>query len=110
MRFNFKHYTEAIDTIRELKRQNQYKELEELLKWCVEDTEKESVREGWGVAPFYYDELAKLYRKEKNYRAEVRILERFAHQVHASGSMPPKLIQRLDKARQLCLKKAEGNS
>ena len=40
-RFAFGHYTEAVDTIRDLARQNMDDDLEELLMWCILQTEAE---------------------------------------------------------------------
>jgi hypothetical protein len=102
--FRFSHYTEAVDTIRELKRSDQQEDLEQLLLWCVDATEAESKAQGIGVAPFYYEELAKLYRKQKRHQHEVAILERFALQPHAPGVKPPKLLDRLQRARELASK------
>jgi hypothetical protein len=59
-----------------------------------------------GVAPWYYEELAKVYRKNKNYVQEVSILERFAKQKHGVGVKPKKLLERLEKAK-LLLNKSE---
>lgn len=100
----FKHYTDALETIKTLKKGGQDDELEKLLMWCIESTEAESRAEGCGVAPYYYEELAKLYRRKKNYHEEVRILERFAHQTHAPGVKPRKLLERLQRARALVSK------
>jgi hypothetical protein len=64
-------------------------------------TEAESIKEKIGVAPWYYGELAILYRKHKEYPKEVAILERFAKQKHSPGVMPAKLLERLEKAKKL---------
>lgn len=47
--------------------------------------ESESKAEEVGVAPWYYEELAKVYRRMKEYQNEVEILERFAKQMYAPG-------------------------
>jgi DNA polymerase III subunit epsilon len=36
-----------------------------------------------------------IYRQRKDKDGEVAILERFAHQKHAPGATPPKLLERL---------------
>jgi hypothetical protein len=100
----FKHYTDALGTIKSLKKSGKDSELERILWWCVESTEAESTAEGLGVAPYYYEELAKLYRKRKDYQAEAGILERFAQQIHAPGVKPAKLLERLERARELVSK------
>jgi hypothetical protein len=59
----------------------------------------------WGVAPWYYEQLAILYRKGKDYSKEVEILERYEAQSKAPGMGPEKLALRLIKARGLASKK-----
>lgn len=58
----------------------------------------------WGVAPWYYEQLAIIYRKEKQYRKEVEILERYERQVKAPGAGAQKLANRLVKAKELLQK------
>lgn len=98
-----KHFTDYVDDIKELKRQQRYEEAIDLLKQCVELTESQVnvVGEGWGVAPWYYEQLAIIYRKQKQYHQEVEILERYASQPKAPGVGPKKLAERLVKAREL---------
>jgi hypothetical protein len=56
------------------------------------------------VAPWYYEQLAILYRKEKQYQQEVAILERYASKPKAPGVGPEKLAARLEKAKELLTK------
>jgi len=42
-----------------------------------------------------------IYRKEKRFANEVTILERFHRQKHPPGVTPFKLLERLEKAREL---------
>lgn len=97
---NGRHFTTYVEEVRQAKREGT--EREKTLLALVEATESESRSKGWGVAPWYYEELAKLYRKRKDYASEVSILERFARQQHAPGVKPPRLLDRLERARQLC--------
>ena len=62
---------------------------------------RKAKEKGWGVTPGCYEDLAKLYRRQKEYDKEITVLERFAKQKHAPGVMPAKLLERLEKARQL---------
>jgi len=55
----------------------------------------------WDVAPWFYEQLAIIYRKQKRYAEEVSILERYASQPKAPGVSPKKLAERLIKAREL---------
>lgn len=88
--------------IREAKeRDDQGAELEGLLLWCLAQTEEEAEQASRGVAASYYYELAVLYRKRRDYAAEVRVLERYAVQTKSPGTMPAKLAERLVRAREL---------
>ena len=96
-----RHYTEYVETVKELRREGSAEEAEHLLLELVDATEAEAQAQGpsWGVAPWYYEQLAILYRKQGNPEREVAILERFDAQPHAPGASPPKLQARLEKAK-----------
>lgn len=100
------HYTDNVDKIKQLKREGKHKEAIELLLQSINLTESESktLGEGWGVAPWYYEQLAIIYRKEKKYDKEVEILELYAKQPKAPGVGPAKLEARLEKAKELLAK------
>ena len=115
------HYVESVDKIKQLKREEKYGEAIDLLLKCINATEAESSKansiplhseefswlsegrtnNGWGVAPWYYEQLAIIYRKDKQYAKEVEILERYEKQRKAPGIGPQKLAERLAKARTL---------
>lgn len=97
------HYTTIVDRVKRLKREERYEEAIGLLEELVEQTEEEAVAqgEGWGVAPWYYEQLGIIYRKQKRYVDEVAILERYANQPKAPGKGPEKLRKRLERAREL---------
>ena len=100
------HYTDSVEQIRQLKREGKNQEAIEVLLRSIDATESESkfAGEGWGVAPWYYEQLAILYRKEKLYHKEVEILERYESQPKAAGVGPEKLAARLIKAKELLAK------
>lgn len=100
------HYTDSVARVKQLKREGRNQEAIEVLLRSVDATESESkfAGEGWGVAPWYYEQLAILYRKEKLYHKEVEILERYASQPKAAGVGPEKLAARLEKAKELLAK------
>ena len=102
------HYTDYVERVKQLKSENRNEEAIKLLLKLVDETEKEakSQGEGWGVAPWYYEQLAILYRKEKQYDHEVEILERYERQPKAPGTGPEKLAERLMKAREVRDKKS----
>jgi len=97
------HYTEYVERIKQLKAEKKNEEAVKLLLKLVDEIEKEakSQGEGWGVAPWYYEQLAILYRKEKQYDNEVGILERYQRQAKAPSAIPGKLAERLVKAQEL---------
>lgn len=95
------HYTTRVDEVKALKREERYNEAENLLLELIDRVEEESRREGLGVAPWYYDQLAIIYRKQKRHQDERTLLERFAKQIHARGVQTPKLLHRLEEVRKL---------
>ena len=96
-----RHYTGWVDEVKRLRRGGRDEDAERLLLELVEATEAEAAAEGFGVAPWYYEQLAITYRKRGNLDGEIAILERFERQHHAPGTMPPRLLERLEKARAL---------
>jgi len=94
-----KHYTKYVDEVKSLMRDNRLDDAERLLLELVNATEAEARSEGFGVAPWYYERLAVLYRKKKDNESEINILERFTRQKNAPGAKPPKLLARLDKLK-----------
>lgn len=99
---NREHYTDAVELVKHLKRERRHDDAISLLKELVQEveTEAQAAGPGWGVAPWYYEQLAILYRKERRYQDEVEILERYAKQPKAPGVGPEKLATRLEKARE----------
>lgn len=96
-----RHFTEYVDDVRALRRSGREVEAETLLLELVDAREREARREGWGVAPWYYEQLAISYRKRGDVQSEIAVLERFARQQHAPGLKPSQLLERLAKARAL---------
>ena len=96
-----RHLVTYVKDVKAMKRAGEYESVEKLLLELVEAVEQVDKKEKCGVAPWYYEELAKIYRKWKDYDREVAILERFAKQRHGRGVGPKKLLERLEKAKQL---------
>lgn len=94
-----RHYTEYVEDVKALRRSGREVEAERLLLELIDATEAEARAEKWGVAPWYYEQLAISYRKQGNPQGEVDILERYARQTFAPDSRPPELIKRLEKAK-----------
>lgn len=99
-----RHFTTWVRDLKILKKKKEYSKLEDLLKNLVKATEDQNVEDGLGVAPYYYHELAILYRKQKEYSKEVFILNRFSKQKHGPGVIPAKLLDRLNKAKSIEIK------
>lgn len=99
-----RHYTEWVGELQQLKRDERFSDFESILLMLLDANEEESRKEGWGVAPWYYEQLAILYRKQKRYADEVAILERYDQQKKAPGAKPVKLKERLGKAKELAAK------
>ena len=93
---NGRHYAEFVESVTKLRREGDDAGAEKLLLTLVEAVEREANAARWPVAPWYYDQLAIIYRARKDAAAEVAILERYARQ---PGSSNPNLLGRLDKAR-----------
>lgn len=94
-----RHYTEYVEDVKALRGTGREIDAERLLLELVDATEAEARAEKWGVAPWYYQQLAISYRKQGNPQGEVDILERYARQTSAPGARPPELITRLEKAK-----------
>lgn len=96
-----RHYTDYVDEVKLLRRDDRDDTAEQLLLELVEAVEEEARVLDVGVAPWYYEQLAIIYRKRKDVDAEIRILERYSRQSPAPGAGPDRLAQRLTKARAL---------
>jgi hypothetical protein len=96
-----RYYITYVKDVKKLVGLGELEEAECLLLELISATEQEDKMKKLGVAPWYYEELAKVYRKNKNYAQEVSILTRFAKQRHGAGVKPKQLLERLEKAKLL---------
>lgn len=92
------HYTDWVNEVKALRRSGDDQAAEALLLRLIDVIEDEAALEGWGVAPWYYEQVAIIRAGRGDTVGEVEILERFAAQKHAPGVKPPRLLQRLAKA------------
>jgi hypothetical protein len=76
--FQGRHFTSYVQQIKNLMKQSKFDVAEKLLRELVAATEAESKVENSGVAPWFFEELAKIYIRQKEYEEEVNILKRFA--------------------------------
>ena len=94
-----KHYTAYVDDVQHLMKENKLEDAEKLLIELVSAMESEARQNNCGVAPWYYERLAVIYRKKKDIESEIRMLERFADQKHSGGARDAKLLARLEKLK-----------
>ncbi|WP_271672997.1 exonuclease domain-containing protein [Bradyrhizobium sp. CCBAU 51627] len=90
---------DLVERVKALKRTGEYAEALSLLLTEIDSQERVSLEKNWGVAPWYYEQAAIIYRKLDDLNAEISILERFMAQRHAPGVGPGELALRLQKAR-----------
>jgi len=98
-----RHYTEYVEEVKRLKRERRHSEVLSLLDRLIDAVETESAETGHPVAPWYYEQMAIVCRKEKDCLGEVRVLQRYEEQRKRSGSPPDSLTERLTKAQALAL-------
>jgi tetratricopeptide (TPR) repeat protein len=90
------HFTEAAETITQLRNQKRYEEAEAVLEWCLEQAaEDEQITK---PPAGYYKQLAMLYRKQDRYEDEVQLIERY---LAAATNPREDLVQRLQRAESL---------
>lgn len=87
------------DQVQKLKEAGKPEEAIPVLLAEVDVAEADAKKNGDGVTPAPYRQLAVLYRKLKRYEDEVVILERYDAQPKAPGRTPAELADRLAKAR-----------
>lgn len=109
--YNSRHYTTYIEEVNYLKRDEKLEEVEKLLLELINAVEEENKIKKMGVAPWYYEQLAIVYRKQKDYQKEITILERFLNQKPLINKDNPeriatdRLIIRLEQTKLLASKK-----
>ena len=100
-----RHFSTYFEELQKLKREDRLNEAITSLLEMVEATEEDDIFTGSGVLPVYYEELANIYRKNKDYAKEIAILARYARQRHAYGDSRQEVLKnRLEKAKRLFTK------
>jgi hypothetical protein len=101
-----------INEVRGMIREGREEEAEPVLLELVAATEQEAQTHGWRVAPWYYERLAIIYRKRRDYGSEIAILTRYCQQEGKKYAIKESIQKRLDRARGLLAKANEprGNS
>ena len=95
------HYTEYVGHIKSLKREGKYQEATTVLLKILDAVENEArvAGKGWGVAPWYYEQLAIIYKKIEQFEKEVEVLERYMKQEKSPGKGRLALEERLKKIK-----------
>jgi DNA polymerase III subunit epsilon len=96
----------VVANVNQFKREGRLEEAIPILLAEMDLWERDSAAGLGGVAPWYYEQAAIIYRKLRRHDDEIAVLERFAAQQHAPGASPPRLLERLDKAKWYALKRA----
>lgn len=99
-----RHYSTFVDEVKTLKRARDHDAAAGLLLRLIDAVEEESKvgGKGWYVAPWYYVELAIIYRKEKDYKNEASVLRRYVLQHKGKRDKPSEAVmERLKKAQSL---------
>jgi hypothetical protein len=94
-----KHYTEYVEQVMELKRQEKLADAEKLLLNLIAAVEAEETVQQHSRAPWYTEQLAIIYRKQQRYADEVAILERYDSRAGQSS-----FTDRIAKAKALAAK------
>jgi hypothetical protein len=91
--------------LEKLKQENRWDEAIRSLWGYVDATEEDSLFTGIGVVSRYYEELAIIFRRKREYMNEIKILTRYTRQRHVHrDSRREVLSQRLEKAKNLLMK------
>jgi len=99
-----KHYSTFVDEVKALKKALDHDAAAGLLLRLIDAVEEESRVGGkeWSVAPWYYEQLAIIYRKERGYKNEASVLRRYVLQYKGKRDKPSdKILERLKKAQSL---------
>jgi len=88
-----------VESVKAAKRAGKLDDVCRALLEEVDRQEVESRQTGFGVAPWYYEQLAIVYRKLGKRGDELAVLERYDRQIKAPGATPAVLKARLEKVR-----------
>jgi hypothetical protein len=91
--------------VQKLGREDKLEEAITSLLALVDATEEDDLFTGSGVESAYYEELAKIYRKRKEYLKEIKILARYSRHRHQYGDTRQEILkERLEEAKKLLMK------
>lgn len=102
------NYTFWPDTIRALKRDHRVDEALDLLLECVAAAERDGTFWQGQIAPWYTEAAAIIYRRRKDYSAELAVLRRYENAV--TGKCRRTFTARIAKAQALATKAHSNTS
>lgn len=103
---NGRHYTTYVEEVKQLKRENRLNEAEKLLLILINLVEQESKILEQTLAPWYYEQLAIIYRKELRYNDELLLLERYCKCKYNHPKQNEPMLLRIEKVK-ILMKKSE---
>jgi len=93
-----KRIVALVESVKRAKGEGRLVDAENELLQELDRQETQAGANNWGVAPWYYEQLAIIYAKEKRYIDEIAVLQRYDRQPKAPGAMPLQMHERLEKA------------
>jgi hypothetical protein len=87
-----------VESVKLAKRDGRLIDAEAELLQELDRQEAQARANGCGVAPWYYEQLAVIYAKERRFADEIEVLRRYDQQPKAPGATPAHLKERLNKA------------
>jgi hypothetical protein len=103
------HYLQHVDTVKELKSKGDLVAAAALLKNMLAAMERECETTKRNVSPWYYEQLAIVYRRNGDHQSELAVLERFFQKPHAKGDKTRKLHERLERVKALVSECVDSN-
>lgn len=94
-----KHYTRWVDDVTVLKRNQALGPCRDLLQELIEAVERESTEFTMSPAPWYYEQMAIVLRKMRDFDGEVAVIERYLAFPHPTQPPKPEIRDRLTKAQ-----------
>lgn len=89
-----RHYSEYSEVINGLIKQGKYDAAKKLLTEIIRIIESVAICKGEGVAPWYYEKLAMVYKKMNDKDSEIQVLKQFLSQPKARGVRPRKIYEK----------------
>ncbi len=87
---NGRHYSTYPADVHALKQAGRYPEAIALLLQLIEAVEAQAKLDGFGIAPYYYDQLIIVYRKLQAYAQADAVRQRYLQQSLALAANAPK--------------------